>query len=282
MGGIGLAQRVFRWMVHSDMRRRLRGLDLPETVLDLRWEQHEDGFTVSDGEGRVVAGLRPLGDGQVVEVYMSEECPHGWRLSLHRGFGPALREVKRLAWYQESERRAKDAERERNLEARRPAVDVMARELGIGDGPAGRRVRSAGAGGSVMGKAVFFEGVERWFLRWLMRSRLRRLGLKEPVVELSWGRGGGGFGVHDGNGREVATVRPVGDGRLLEVRMIEVSEYGWRLSSHRKVESARREVEGTGLVPGLRAAGGAGGEGTGRGRAAAGRGAAGAGAGDGP
>ena len=95
-----------------------------------------------------------------------------------------------------------------------------------------------------MGKAVFFEGVERWFLRWLMRSRLRRLGLKEPVVELSWGRGGGGFGVHDGNGREVATVRPVGDGRLLEVRMIEVSEYGWRLSSHRKVESARREVEG--------------------------------------
>ena len=140
MGGIGLAQRVFRWMVHSDMRRRLRRLDLPEPVLELRWERSEDGFTVSDVEGREVAGLRLLGDGRVVEVFMSEECPHGWRLSLHCWFGPALREVRRLAWYQESERRAEVAERERNLEARRRAVDDMARELGIEEGPAGRPV----------------------------------------------------------------------------------------------------------------------------------------------
>ena len=96
-----------------------------------------------------------------------------------------------------------------------------------------------------MGKTVFFQGLARWFARLEMRSRLRDLGVVEPVVELSWARGGnGGFSVRDQGRVEVAVVRPVGDGRVLEVRMSKDCSYGWRVSTHGNLESARREVQG--------------------------------------
>ena len=95
-----------------------------------------------------------------------------------------------------------------------------------------------------MAREVFFQGLARWFERREMRLRLRRLGLAEPAVELEWARMGDGFRVH-GMGRvEVARVELEGDGRVLRVAMAEDCPYGWRVTYHGNLRSARREVEG--------------------------------------
>ena len=95
-----------------------------------------------------------------------------------------------------------------------------------------------------MGQQVFFQGISRWFEKREMRSRLRQLGLDEPVVELRLRPGvEGAQSVCDGQGAEVATVGPSEDGWSFVVRMSRECPYGWRVSYHGGVASARREVE---------------------------------------
>lgn len=95
-----------------------------------------------------------------------------------------------------------------------------------------------------MAREVFFQGLARWFERREMRSRLRRLGIVEPAVELDWTRAGDGFRVHGMGKMEVARVELEGDGRILRVAMAEDCPYGWRVTYHGNLRSARREVEG--------------------------------------
>ena len=95
-----------------------------------------------------------------------------------------------------------------------------------------------------MGKQHSFQGLYRWFERRRMRSRLKRLGLAEPEVELTWARSGDGFRVDGLQQVGVATVRPVGSCGVLEVRMARDCPYGWLVSHHGGLRSARREVEG--------------------------------------
>lgn len=95
-----------------------------------------------------------------------------------------------------------------------------------------------------MAREVVFQGLARWLERREMRSRLRRLGLAEPVVELEWARAGDGFRVHGMGKMEVAKVELEGDGRILKVYMTKECPYGWRVTTHGSLKSARREVEG--------------------------------------
>ena len=100
-----------------------------------------------------------------------------------------------------------------------------------------------------MAREVFFQGLARWFERREMRSRLRRLGIAEPAVELEWARAGDGFRVHGMGKVEVARVDLEGDGRILRVAMTEDCPYGWRVTYHGNLRSARREVEGQAGTP---------------------------------
>ena len=95
-----------------------------------------------------------------------------------------------------------------------------------------------------MAREVFFQGLSRWFERREMRSRLRRLGIAEPAVELEWARDGDGFRVHGMGKMELARVELEGDGRILRVAMAEDCPYGWRVTYHGNLRSAGREVEG--------------------------------------
>ena len=95
-----------------------------------------------------------------------------------------------------------------------------------------------------MGKQQSCQGLWRWFERRGLRSRLKRLGLAEPELDLSWARSGSGFRVDGLNQVGMATVQPEGDGSLLKVSMAKDCSYGWRVSYHGDLRSARREVEG--------------------------------------